>query len=159
MKHTITATSGMPGDTFFTVIIFTVESEAKTPSEAMDLVRRAVRRYAMTDEGLAEYEDNCGMFNWGNVNDCDSETFRTICEEMNLNISQVTTAGENWVDLGEPLMNYINVAVNNIEWEDDGNDDLPQEVHLVLDSPDRDIADALSDEYGFLVKSYNAEVM
>ena len=43
----------------------------------------------------------------------------------------------------------------NINWETDGNDvDLPDEVKLPEDINKDDVADYLSDKYGWLVNSF-----
>jgi hypothetical protein len=53
----------------------------------------------------------------------------------------------------------MNFKVTNIDWDTDGNkedfDSLPQEVIVSVDDPDN-IADALSDAYGWCVKSFES---
>lgn len=46
----------------------------------------------------------------------------------------------------------------NINWETDGYDiDLPNEVNIPSNIEEDDICDYLSDEYGFLINSFDIE--
>lgn len=52
------------------------------------------------------------------------------------------------------------VKVYDISWETDGEEvDLPTEVILEMPIPGDEIADTLSDEYGFLIKYFSSEVI
>ena len=47
------------------------------------------------------------------------------------------------------------MKVTNIDWETDGEeDDLPKEVEVANDMSDDEIADYLSDTYGWLVNGF-----
>lgn len=50
------------------------------------------------------------------------------------------------------------MKIKNIDWETDGEVvDLPTEVELSDDIDEENIADELSDEYGWLVNSFEIE--
>ena len=163
MKETFIATSGMPGNKDFTAMMFTMESDtAHSPHALKDLARLAAKKYAMTEEGAASYSGNCGNFNWGDlVDSANSEVFKHICDGLGLRITwlETTASKELWIDHDEELMDNIQVTVTDVEWDTDGEpaDDLPTETTLQLEDPGVDIADALSDKYGFCVKSYRVK--
>lgn len=57
----------------------------------------------------------------------------------------------------------MQVYVNNIKWDTDGEDvNLPNEITIDIDDdadPQYEIADYLSDEYGWCVIAYNFEIV
>ncbi len=163
MKKTILATSGMPGSVDFTAIMFTLESDnVKTVSELKELARKAAKLYALTNEGCAAYSDNCENFNWGDlVGSAGNKEFDKICDNLGLKIMWLCSAeDELWVDEDEQLMNNIGLEVTDIQWDTDGEKvrGLPDKVTMYFD-PTIDVADALSDEYGYCVESYSAHVL
>lgn len=162
MKETFICTSNMPGTNDFVSTMFELESDkVNNTAELKKLARKAAKLYAMTDEGCAVYCDNNDNFNWQDlVNQAGSDVFKCICDKLYLRITWLgsTASDDVWVDNDEQLMENFSVEITNIEWETDGEDvDLPTAVTLDINDPTIDIADALSDEYGFLVKNYCIE--
>lgn len=122
--------------------------------------KKTVRIYAMTDEGCAAYSNNCDNFTWGDmINATDSESFKNICKKMGLKITWLgsTDSDDFRIDENEQLMEDIYVNITDIELNTDEEqiDELPSALTLDLRDPTEDIADVLSDEYGFCIKSYS----
>ena len=161
MKEIFIATSGIPGTNSFSADIFELESEkAESVLYLTALARKAGRMYAMTDEGVKEYEGNCENFNWGDFLNCNGDKkFKEICKNVGIAVTYVNTisSSERWVDSDEQLMEDIKVRVTGIEWDTDGEEvpELPTETTITLPYPNADIADALSDQYGFCVNDYD----
>ena len=164
MKKTFVATDGIPGMGDYTIMMFELASnKAKNAQELVDLARQAAKQYAITERGCADYCDNCYNFNWGDlIDNAENEEMEAICDKLGLTITWLGTveSEDQCVDFGEQLMENCEVKVNNIVWDTDGEkvDGLPKSVTLTLRNPVDDIADALSDEYGFCVKSYAVNV-
>lgn len=162
MKETFICPSNMPGTNDFAAIMFELESDkANSTAELKKLARKAAKLYAMTDEGCTVYSDNNDNFNWQDlINQTGNDVFMRICNDLHLKITYLgsTSSDDAWLDSNEQLMENISVEITNIEWETDNEDvDLPTKVTLDINDPTTDIADALSDEYGFLVKNYCIE--
>lgn len=152
----------MPGTKYFAATMFELESDkASKVSDLQHLARKAAKLYAMTDEGCAVYCYNNDSFDWQDlINQTGSDVFKCICDKLHLKITWLgsTASDDVWVDSDEQLMEDFSVEITNIEWETDGEEvELPTEVTLDIKDPTIDIADALSDEYGFLIKHYCIE--
>ena len=163
MKKTFICTSNVPGTEDFTAMMFELESDkANSPAELKTLARKAAKQYAMTDEGCAAYNNKGEFFNWWDLIDSiDNKTFKSICDKLHLRITWLGTSASDdlWVNRDESLMENFSVDIAKIKWATDGEDvsELPTEVTLDIDDPNTDIADTLSDEYGFLVETYSVE--
>lgn len=149
-----------PGTRDAAAVIFEMESDNAADAYGLKtLAKNAAAEYAMTDEGARAYEASRGRFNWGDLADCIGEpVFTAICESHGLSIGWVGTvsSADCFTDLGEFLMDDLSVTAADIKWDTDGVsiDDLPEEVTLEGVEPGDDIADRLSDEYGYCVESY-----
>ena len=163
MKEKFIATELLPGDTFWTALIFSLESDtAKSKGELIELARKAARKYSLTDAGAAAYTENSENFNWGDLMDeMTKPEFLGICEELGIKIEFIDSlTEESRVDMDEPLMSDIPI-IADVEWDTDEEDaaDLPGRVSIELESPLTDVADALSDRYGFCVKNLRIRVL
>ena len=164
MRETFAIISNVLADGDHSLITFKLESEqAKTIAELKELARKAAKKYAMTDEGQEAYATNCDNFTWTDFikNSNNKEFFRT-CRDLGLKVTSINViplVREQCLDENEQLMEDLHVDISNIDWDTDEEevDDLPSELTLDLRDPSVDIADALSDEYGFCVKSYFVE--
>lgn len=159
MKQTFLAASGIPGEDDFIAVAFVLESaNAANAEELSELARKAVRLYAVTDDGMIDFENSSYDFNWGDLMGCaNGEKFRSVCDKLGLKCTCLDSfIPETVVDHDEPLMRDIPVRVEDIQWDTDGEsvDDLPSATTVLLPNPSKDIADALSDEYGYCVLSY-----
>ena len=161
MKHTFIAADEIGNENGFAVIMFDLESDkAKSVEDLRQLAYKAVHKFALTDEGAGEYAANCYNFNWGDFINClDNETFKGILKESGLTVTFLGSATDlsSCFNYEEQLMEDIPVHVSGIEWETDGKDpedcNLTSEMDIILMDPSCEVADVLSDETGFLVKS------
>ncbi len=169
MKETFIAASGLPGSKDFCATMFTLESaNAVSEADLVNLAKRAAKEFALTEAETEAYELNCYNFNWGDLIDYvenrldfgGKPEFKKILDRLGLKIEWLGGAYDPCsLNLSEQLMDDLSVKVTGIEWDTDEEDtDLPSEVVLTI-SPGADIADALSDEYGFCVKSYKEAVI
>ena len=139
-------------------VLLEVEVPAQASPHAM--IREAVRRYALTLDGEAAYADANDHFNWGDfVNELGNPALKEIFKELGIRVEYLgSTDGYMAVDFHEPLMDDLTVTVKDIKWETDDltlqEAGLPETVVLDDYAPNQEIADRLSDEYGFLVRSY-----
>ena len=164
MRETFAIISNVLADGDRSLITFELESEqAKTIAELKELARKAAKKYAMTDEGQGAYVANCDNFTWIDfIESSNDKWFFRTCRDLGLkvtNINVVSLVVEQCLDANEQLMEDLHVDISNIDWDTDEEegDDLPSELTLDLHDPSVDIAEALSDEYGFCVRSYFIE--
>lgn len=163
MKETFAIIGNMPAYNDRFLITFELESvQAKSIAELKYLAKKAVKKYAMTDAGQGAYAVNGDSFTWTNfIENANDEDFLRTCCDLGLKVTpiNVIASGKQCLDANEQLMEDLHVEISNIDWDTDEEevDDLPSEVTLDLRDPSVDIADALSDEYGFCVRSYFVE--
>lgn len=162
MKETFAIIGNMRTNGEYFLVTFELESEqAKTVADLKYLARKAAKKYAMTDEGQGAYAVNGYSFTWVNFIVEMDDKLSKICRDLGLKVTSihVIPLREQCLDGNEQLMEDISIDISNIDWDTDDEevDDLPSEVTLDLRDPSVDIADALSDEYGFCVKSYFVE--
>lgn len=158
MRTVFLATSETYEDDFIAVAFALESADVTTRGELLDLARKAVRLYALTDDGMIDFENSSYGFDWGDLMDhAEEKTFRDICDKLGLRCTCLGRFGpETRIEYDEFLMSDIPVGVENIQWDTDGEsvDDLPSATTVLLPDPSKDIADALSDEYGYCVLSY-----
>jgi len=108
MKKTVIATAGTPGCSDFRGLIFTIDGNAESGDDLLDLARKAASMYAKTNEGKQAYKGNCNNFNWANLVDAvGTAEFSRICTELGgLSISYIASYSTDdlAVDLDEELM-------------------------------------------------------
>lgn len=110
MKHVFLATSGLPGTNNFNGLMFEVETKTDmTQSEVTDSLRKAARKYVMTDRGANYLQNTCGSFNWGDfVDSYDVPEFAQFLTEAGLTITFLgsVTDQSNLLDWDEQLIDY-----------------------------------------------------
>ena len=97
MKKTVMAYSGIPGFSGFYVVIFTIEGNADSDEELLDLARKAAKMYKETEDGKQAYERNRGNFNWSDLVDAvGTAGFAKVCRELGgLSITYVAASEED----------------------------------------------------------------
>ena len=117
MKKTVMAVAGMPGLADFRCLVFTIDGNAGTGDELLDLARKAASMYAKTDAGKEAYERNCDNFNWADLVDAvGTAEFSRICTQLGgLSISYVVAydTDDLVVDIGEGLMDEDSFDIDN----------------------------------------------
>ena len=77
MRTVFLATSETYEDDFIAVAFALESADVTTRGELLDLARKAVRLYALTDDGMIDFENSSYGFDWGDLMDCAEEkTFR-----------------------------------------------------------------------------------
>lgn len=137
-------------------VLFNIESpKAESKNELLSLAKAAIKAYALTKEGCAEYSANCDSFTWDDLMILnDNQLLKNICKDMDVKIEVIGTADEDcFVDLDEQLMDNISADVTDILW-DTGNEnkpDLPSSVTINGLNPYKQVRDELTDQYGYPV--------
>lgn len=152
------------------IISFSLILEAFAEPALTDVVeaaKEAAREFLTTEEGLELYAYNCGCFNW---DDFQNHIPGKICNKYGFRIGSSDVI-ERYVDLNEQIAKPV-FLVSHIEWDVDDDDGagLPDEFYVPLEDllddgeelgevevdklKDR-IANYLSDECGFCVKSFS----
>ena len=162
MKKILSAISNPEDIPFFNLLL---ESEkAKSGNELIGIAKHVVKEYSLTDEGAAAYITFEG-FDWYTLLYCtDKPVFKEIATKNGIiidNFSHIDTGSYDVITINykEPLMDDVTAKVKVI-WDADGHEDeLPRTVTLAGFNPSQDIADRLSDEYGFCVRSYSVSFL
>ena len=158
MKQRFVAASGIPGyQDFYCVVLELASEDAKDVSDLLARARKAIHEFALTDEGAGVWANTHGTFDWADVaNVAGSDAFKAACRYVGVSVEAMDAFGpKDCLEMGESLMEDISVRVSGIDWDADNDTRLPSETVISI-APDEDIADRLSDAYGFCIKSYEA---